>query len=360
MDSKVYFVKASVSDGEKVISDKARRLFQAAKFAGCFKENDFTAIKIHVGEGRNNTYIKAPYIKGLVNELVALKTRPFLTDTSTLYVGRRNNALNHTILAAEHGFHSAELGIPFIVSDGLFGTTETAIEINGRHNKEVFIAKDIIMCQSIFSVAHVTGHMAAGLGATLKTLGMGCASKKGKLKQHAALKLSIGKNCTLCGECLLYCPVDAISLGKTKARISQSKCIGCAECMAHCRFRAVECNWGQETEVLQENIAEYALGVLLGKENKAAFFNFLMSVTEDCDCFGTPNMRTIVDDIGIVASTDPVAVDQASLDLIEDNTGRKMQKLLKNERIDPRCQIEHAQSIGLGSKSYERIEIHYD
>jgi len=130
--------------------------------------------------------------------------------------------------------------------------------------------------------------------------------------------------------------------------------------MAHCRFKAVRCNWGQETEVLQENIAEYARGVLLGKEDKAAFFNFLMSVTKDCDCFGTPDMHTIVDDIGIVASTDPVAVDQAALDLIENRAGRKLQKLLKNERIDPSCQIKHAQNIGLGSTSFELIEINYD
>jgi len=358
MDSKVYFIKASVNDGEQVISEKARRLFQAGGFAGCFKENDFTVIKVHVGEDGNNTYIKAPYIKGLVDELVGLKTKPFVTDTSTLYVGQRNNALNHTVLAAEHGFNSTELGIPFIVSDGLFGTTETAIEINGRHNKEVFIANDIAMCQSILSVAHVTGHLATGLGATLKTLGMGCASKRGKLKQHAALKLSIGSDCTLCGECLEHCPVDAISLGKTKARIDQAKCIGCAECMAHCRFSAVKCNWGQETEELQENIAEYALGVLVGKENKAIFFNFLLSVTEDCDCFDTPNMHTIVDDIGIAASTDPVAVDKAALDMIEKTTGRKLQKLLKNKRLNPSFQIEHAERIGLGSSNYELIEIH--
>ncbi len=357
VSSKVYFIKASVNNGEQVISEKAQKLFRAGGFAGCFRENDFTAVKVHVGEEGNNTHLKAPCIKGLVDELIGLKTKPFTTDTSTLYVGQRNNALNHTILATEHGFNSDELGIPFIVSDGLLGMTETAIEINGRHNKEVFIASDIVRCQSILSIAHFTGHVTAGLGATLKTLGMGCASKRGKLKQHAALKLSISNDCILCRECLKHCPVDAISLGKTRARISQDKCIGCAECMANCRFGAVKCNWGQETEELQENIAEYALGTLKGKEGKAVFFNFLLSVTKDCDCFNTPNMRTIVDDIGIAASTDPVAVDKAALDLVENKTGRKLQKLLKNQYLNPSCQIEHAERIGLGSSNYELIEI---
>ncbi len=357
MRSKVYFIKASLRDGQKVISEKARKLFRAAGFAKCFEPNDFTAVKVHVGENGNTTYIKAPCIKGLVDELVGLKTKPFVTDTTTLYVGRRHNAIDHTVLAAEHGFTLDGLGIPFIVPDGLFGTAETRVKINGQINQEVFIAFDIVRSQSILSVAHLTGHVAAGLGATLKTLGMGCASKKGKMAQHAALTLTIGEDCTRCGVCSEHCPADAITLDDVKAHIDQDKCIGCAECMAVCRFGAVQCNWGRETEVLQKSIAEYAMGTLRGKENRAAFFNFLLSMTKDCDCFDTPNMRKIVDDIGIVASTDPVAVDAAALDLVEKKAGRKLAELLNNDELDPRCQIEHAERIGLGSRDYELIQI---
>jgi uncharacterized Fe-S center protein len=357
MGSKVYFIKASVKDGEGAISEKARRLFKAGGFAKCFKENDFTAVKVHVGEHRNNTYIKAPCIKGLVDELVALKTKAFVTDTTTLYVGRRHDAVEHAVLAAEHGFSLDGLRIPFLTLDGLLGTAETAVKVNGQINKEVFVAYDIARCQSILSVAHFTGHVAAGVGATLKTLGMGCASKKGKLKQHAALTLEIDNACKLCGECLRHCPADAITLDEVKAHIDQDKCIGCAECMAACRFGAVRCNWGQETEVLQKSIAEHALGALKGKKGRATFFNFLLSVTKDCDCFGTPNMRKIVDDIGIAASTDPVAVDAAALDLVEKKAGRKLAELLENDKIDTRCQIDHAERIGLGSSDYEIVEV---
>jgi len=278
MGSKVYFIKVSVDDGHKVISEKARKVFKAGGFADCFSENDFTAVKVHVGEDGNNTYIKAPYIKGLVAELVGLKTKPFVTDTTTLYVGRRHNAVDHTILAARHGFSVDELGIPFVAPDGLFGTSETEVKINGRINKEVYIANDIIKSQSILSVAHVTGHVAAGLGATLKTLGMGCASKKGKMKQHAALTLNISDDCTRCGVCYDHCPADAITIDDVKAHIDQDKCIGCAECMAMCRFGAVTCNWGLETDILQKSIAEHALGTLKGKEKKATFFNFMLSL----------------------------------------------------------------------------------
>lgn len=357
MASKVYFINGSISEGEKAVSEKARKLFKVAGFARCFKENDFTAVKIHVGEDGNNTFIPAPCIKGLIEELLALKTKPFLTDTSTLYAGKRHNAIDHAVLASKHGFDVAGLGIPFISPDGLFGTAETAVEINAELNKEVFIASDIVRCQSILSIAHFTGHVATCAGATIKTLGMGCASRKGKMRQHSALQPSVSDDCTGCGECFKHCPAGAITLSDLKAHIEQEKCIGCAECVAVCRFGAVEYDWEQENETLQRSIAEHALGTLKGKENKAAFFNFVMSVTKDCDCFDSPNMRKIVDDIGIIASIDPVAVDRAAIDLVEKKAGKKLPKLLENDKLDARYQIEHAERIGLGSAKYSLIEI---
>ncbi|MFC1738834.1 DUF362 domain-containing protein [Planctomycetota bacterium] len=359
MAAKVYFIKASIGDGEKKISDKAVELFKAGKFAKRFKENDFTAVKVHVGEHKNTTYLRAPCIKGLVDELIKLKTKPFITDTSTLYTGRRHNAIDHTILAAEHGFDFHGLGVPFIIPDGLFGTSETAVKINGELNKEVLIAYDIVRCQSIMSVAHFTGHIATGAGATLKTLGMGCASRKGKMRQHSALKPSISNKCTRCGECYNHCPADAITIDDVKAHIDSDKCIGCAECVAVCRFDAVRYDWDAENEELQKNVAEHALGALKGKENRATFFNFLISITKDCDCFDTPDMPRIVDDIGIVASGDPVAVDKAALDLIESTAGKKLPQLLKNKQLNPNHQIGHAEKIGLGTTDYELIEIDF-
>ncbi|UCE99303.1 MAG: DUF362 domain-containing protein [Planctomycetota bacterium] len=359
MSSKVYFIKASVSDGEQLLSDKAVKLFNAAGFENCFTENDFTAVKVHVGEAGNTTYIKAPYIKGLVEKLLSLKTKPFLTDTNALYSGLRHNAIDHHITAAEHGFSLETLGIPFIVPDGINGTAEAAVQVNGQINKEVFIAYGIAKCQSILSIAHFTGHMATCAAATLKTLGMGCASQKGKMLQHAALTLTIGDNCKRCGECFKHCPADAITIDDVKAHINQEKCISCAECLAVCRFSVVQYNWGEEDETLQKSMAEHALGVLKGKTHKASFFNYLISITKDCDCFDTPDMPTVVDDIGIVASTDPVAVDKAAIDLVEEKAGKKLPQLVKYEKIKPQYQLEHAQRIGLGTINYQLKEVKY-
>ena len=357
MVSKVFFIKAGGGDSEDVISDKACELFEKGGFASCFKAGDFTAVKIHVGEPPNNTYVGPACIKGLVEELVGLKTKPFVTDTSTLYTGRRHNAIDHSILASEHGFDVAGLGVPFIAPDGLFGTAETAVEINGQLNKEVFIASDLVRCQSILSIAHFTGHPATCAAATIKTLGMGFSSRKGKMRQHSVLKPVVNERCTRCGECYEYCPVDAITVDDIKAHIDQDKCIGCAECLAVCRFGAVQFDWGAQNQMLHKNIAEHALGVIKGKEDRSAFFNFIISVTDGCDCFSRADMSNIVDDIGIVASTDPVAVDKASIDLVQNKAGKTIAELLSNENLDSRYQLEHGRHIGLGSTDYELIEL---
>ena len=355
--SKVYLIKASLTDGEDVLSQKAVTLFQKAGLARCFQKKDFTAVKVHVGEQGNTTYIKAPCLKGLIEELQALGARPFTTDTATLYTGQRHNAVDHTVLADQRGFSVSGLGVPFISPDGLFGTSETAVAIPGVLHEEVLIAYDIVRCQSLLSVAHFTGHVAAGAGATLKTLGMGCASRKGKMRQHAALKPSIKATCVRCGQCVSYCPEHAIVLTETRAQIDPAKCIGCAECVAMCRFNAVQYDWQQESETLQQGIAEHALGAVRGKEGRCAFINFLISITGDCDCFDRTDMPTVVADIGIAASTDPVALDKASMDLVERSGQAPLARIVGHPDLDPATQIRHAERIGLGSGSYELVEV---
>ncbi|MGA2093414.1 MAG: DUF362 domain-containing protein [Sedimentisphaerales bacterium] len=365
----VYFIKAGLGEGEKAISEKGRRLFKEAGFAKCFDKNDFTAVKVHIGEHGNDTYIKAPCLKGMIDELLAIKSKCFLTDTSTLYIGRRHNAIDHTILAGEHGFDSKGLGLPFIVCDGLFGTSETAVKIAPASpdgsaeasadllNKEVLIAYDIARVQSIFSIAHVTGHLGTNFAATLKTLGMGCASRKGKMRQHAAFKPSVDADkCVGCGTCYRYCPEGAITIKDLKSHIDQDKCIGCAECLAVCRFEAIKHDWSRETKLLEYNVAEHAKGVLKGKEGKAAFVNFAISITSDCDCMGFPD-KNIVDDTGILGSTDPVAVDQAAIDLMEKTAGKPLAQISKYPNLNGKWQLEHAEKIGLGSRKYKLVEI---
>ena len=137
----------------------------------------------------------------------------------------------------------------------------------------------------------------------------------------------------------------------------QDKCIGCGECLAMCRFGAVKYDWDAENELLQKNMAEHALGVLKGKQGRAVFFNYVISVAKDCDCFSRTDIPAIVDDIGILASADAVAIDKAAVDLVETKGGKNLGKLLGNEKLNPRYQLEHAERIGLGTTDYELIEL---
>ena len=177
------------------------------------------------------------------------------------------------------------------------------------------------------------------------------------MRQHSSLKPSVGEDCTVCGECVKHCPEDAIIIDESGAQIDREKCIGCAECLAVCRFGAIKYDWGTESKILQRSMAEHALGAIKDKKKRVVFFNFVMSVTTGCDCFNRQNMRKIVDDVGILASTDPVAVDKAAIDLIESRSGTTIADLLGDDKLDHSYQIEHAEHIGLGSADYKLIEV---
>ncbi len=355
--NKVYFV--SLNDEEPAASqaEKTCRLFDATGFGEQLTANDITAIKTHFGEAGNLGFVKPPCLKAIVDKVKAAGGAPFLAETSTLYNGRRKNAIDHILLAREHGFTPESTGAPIIICDGLIGRNELEIKIKGKHYQKVSLAADIISSQALVAVSHMTGHMASGFGAAIKNLGMGCASRKGKMKQHSDIKPTVDQDkCTACGVCVRWCPVDdAIKLG-AKAEINHTVCIGCGECLAVCHFDAVQFSWGEANKILQEKMAEHALGVVQNKENKVLFYNYLNHLTKDCDCMETPKEGPILPNVGILASTDPVAIDQASVDLIKSKTGEDLVGKAYPE-VECEHQLAHGEKIGLGSRKYELIAI---
>ncbi len=354
MKSKVYFIK--VENGEDIasLSQKARYLFDSAGFKNAIHKNDMVAVKTSFGEKGNIGYLKPPLIKAVVDKIKECNGKPFLVETNTLYQGRRTNAVDHIMHAHERGFGYESIGAPIIIGDGLFGEHDVQVEINQKMCKYAHVAGVARAANAIVSIAHVTGHILAGMGATLKNLGMGLSSRGGKLAQHSGVIPQIlKKRCNTCGVCGRWCPVKAIEMTDQYAVIDPKICIGCGECLAVCQFSAVKIAWDENTVNLQKKVAEYCLAILQGKAGKVVFFNFLTHITKQCDCMDQA-YEPDIPDIGIMASADPVAIEKATADMIKE---RIRTDFFKDAwpKIDYTIQITYAQEIGLGSTDYEMI-----
>lgn len=349
----VYFHKLNDNPSIEEQVNAVSKVIDIAKVSDLVSPNDFVAIKTHVGEKGNTTHIKPQLIKPVSNIILEKSAFPFVTETATLYKCERENAVKHLYLANKHGFTIENTGAPFILSDGLLGNMETKVKIDKEMLDEVEVAQELKYTDVLITVSHPTGHMVAGLGATLKNLGMGMASRKGKMKQHSSMRPKVKGNCVLCKKCFDYCPKDAIYEKDSKAFIDEAKCIGCGECLTVCNFEAIAHNWGKDPSDLQKMMAEFAYGAV--KDRKCFYINVLVDMTKECDCMGMEQHKAIRD-IGIMGSYDPVALDRATLDITKKHSTDNL-AMISHPEIDANVQLNHAEKIGLGSQSYEIVEI---
>jgi len=354
MTSTVFFIKGSRKDSDALLARKALKVFERLDLCKNINKEDFVGLKIHFGEKDNKGYIKPPWLKDLIKQLKSITQRVFITDTNTLYVGNRSNACDHLKLAQEHGFSLETLGIPVLIADGLIGRNDEEINVGLPRIKTAKISETISSTDWLVSLSHFTGHVLTGFGATIKNLGMGCASRAGKLDQHSDVQPYVdAKLCTNCGVCLDYCPAEAIVERNEKAYILKDKCIGCGECLVVCNRGAVKMRWDGDAARVQEKMVEYAYSVVQTVNKGVVGLTFLTQITKDCDCM-SKSEKVIVEDIGILASTDPVALDIAAVDLIQ---SQKKDILKSSNDVDWTIQLRHGEDIGLGSLNYQLIEI---
>lgn len=359
----VYMIDLKASFKENLLA-KLSRLIETAGLSQTVAKRDLAAIKLHFGELGNTAFIRPVFLRKIVESIKALGAVPFLTDANTLYAGTRSDAPSHLTTATANGFAHAVVDAPLIIADGLRGRSETAVSINRKRFQTVYIASEIVQADALISVAHFKGHELSGFGGTLKNLGMGCASRRGKLAQHSTLNPKVvKKKCIGCGECVQHCSQAALSLFEEKALIDVEKCIGCGECILICPSSAIQIQWNQAIPVFLENMMEYTEGVLKGKENKTLFINFITDVSPACDCYAH-NDAPVVRDIGILASKDPVAIDQASVDLVNGEAALPESSLTTNRaagedkfrgiypQVDWVHQLDYAETLGIGSRSY--------
>jgi uncharacterized Fe-S center protein len=373
MKSEVYFTKFGAPHMDDSILNRLKKMFDRVGAGSVIKQGETVAVKSHFGEEGNISFVSPLYYRAIVDRIRDCGGNPFLTDTNTLYVGERNNAVKHLNVALKHGFSFTTVNAPLVIADGLTGMDSIEVEINQKHVKKARIASAIYWANTMVVVSHCKGHMMTSMGGAIKNLGMGCAPRSGKQDQHSGnVPKFKHEQCTGCGECLDWCNFEAIRMVDGKVINDPAKCAGCGECIPACRFDAIESNWDTELTKMNEKMAEYALAAVSNKKGKTVFFNFVLNITPECDCMPSSD-RYLVPDIGILASFDPVAIDMASADLvnkapvIKDNVSGKGSYDMKyaehdkfkmaHSNTDYKTQLAHAQKIGLGSMEYELIEI---
>ena len=376
--SKVYFTDMRALPGTNLLI-KLEKLIRTAGIGDIDFQDKFAAIKIHFGEPGNLAYLRPNYAKVVADVIKSLGGKPFLTDCNTLYVGRRKNALEHIEAAYENGFSPFSTGCHVIIADGLKGTDETIVPIDGELVKQAKIGTAIMDADVFISLTHFKGHESTGFGGAIKNIGMGCGSRAGKMEQHASGKPEVDKEtCRGCKVCAKYCAHGAITFDENrKAFINEEKCVGCGRCIGACIFDAVEPQWDAAADDLNKKMAEYTYAVV--KDKPHFHISLVIDVSPYCDCHGE-NDVAVIPDIGMFASFDPVALDKACADAC--NRQQAFENSLLGDRIKEQgcdcghdhnhptdhfktmhgstqwqVQIEHGEKLGIGTQNYELIEV---
>ena len=295
-------------------------------------------LKLHMGETGNKYHLKADFVGKVVKALKGRGGKPFLHDTTVAYPGLRHCKKGYQKVAGLHGFK--KIGANVVIDD-----TGTNVKIEGRNYE---VADHIYKSTHIFGLSHVKGHIATGMGGAIKNFGMGGVTKENKRSMHHASRPVYQKDkCTFCGVCAEVCPFEAIHVSENNWRLSKKKCFGCGVCVENCDKKAIT-NEDRDLPYLLACAAKACV-----QDKNVIYLNDVNRIARSCDCdpFAGP---IICPDIGYLVSDDMVAIDQASVDLVNDV---KKDIFIKKNKVDPEKQIKYGEEIGLGSASYQLIEL---
>ena len=367
--STVYFTSMRTKPFGNGLCGKLETLLEKAGIRKIDFDRRFVAIKIHFGERGNLAFLRPNFARTVVDKVKELGGKPFLTDCNTLYVGSRKDALEHTETAWINGFGPYQVNCPVIIADGLKGTDDVAVPIEGGILlKEARIGRAVMDADIVISLNHFKGHECTGFGGALKNLGMGCGSRAGKMAQHNDGKTEVDASaCIGCGSCAKICAHGAPVVKNRKCAIDKTKCVGCGRCIGVCPVDAIHPEAkGQAAGLLDKKIAEYAKAVVQGRPN--FHINIVMDVSPYCDCH-CENDAAVVPDIGLFASFDPVALDQACVDAVN-NAPALANSVLGDSKVKGRdhlgsitpstdwtLQLDHAEKLGMGTRKYKLVTL---
>lgn len=360
----VWFAPMRTGKKQSLVT-RAGALLEQAGLTSAVVENDLVAVKLHFGEQGNTGFVNPVFLREVVARVKKAGGKPFLTDGNTLYRGKRFNAIDHLECAIHNGFSYATVEAPIIIADGLDGRDSVDVAIEGfEHFDSVRIGAAAAHADAMVVVTHVKGHEATGFGGALKNVGMGLGARSAKQRMHADFEPHpSAEKCTACGRCVQWCPVDAITIGPDRvAQVDYELCYGCGECVAACAYGAIAIEWKTDANSIQEKIVEHVAGVLSGKTGKVVYLSFVTNVSPDCDCWAFSD-ASVVPDIGVLASADPVAIDQAAYDLVTQATGLPgtrgegmsagTDKFAAISGIDGTRAMDYAEERGVGTRRYE-------
>lgn len=299
------------------------------------------AVKTHFGEEGNKNYLSPELVEPLVKSLKAT-----LIETNVLYSGPRQKTESHIKLAREHGFVFAPIDILDSEGDKVYACS------TGCYTR-VITGSHITRYQTIVMLTHFKGHGLAGFGGAIKNVAMGLAARAGKLAMHANYVPGYETSkCTKCSTCVKQCPAGAITLNPVK--IDPRKCIGCGQCQQVCPAKVFGTQKSRVSpELFNRRLVEYAK--VLSDSNHLLYINVLVNISPDCDCAARAR-KPFVKDIGILASTNIVAIEQASLDMV--NKAHQCQDaFLKESGRSGNSQIEYADKLGMGTRKYKLVKV---
>ena len=373
--AKVYFSDFRTTAFGEGLPHKLQKLCRAAGIGNIDMDGKFVAIKMHFGEMGTLSYLRPNYAKAVVDLVRELGGKPFLTDCNTMYPGSRKNALEHLACAWENGFTPLSAGCPILIADGLKGTDDVAVPVaGGEYIREAKIGRAIMDADVFISLTHFKGHEVTGFGGALKNIGMGCGSRAGKKDQHANGQPTIDPAlCRGCRRCERECANNGLQFDASarKMTINTANCVGCGRCLGACNFDAISFANRTAPRDLNYRMAEYTKAVVDGRPN--FHISLVLDVSPNCDCH-CENDAPILPDIGMFASFDPLALDQACVDaclaaepLPNSQLSDNMHSAAFVDHHDhfqnnaPETEwkscLEHAEKIGLGTRSYELIRV---
>lgn len=353
MKSKVYFIKTTEKDRQSRAEAFSKLLDKIEDFP-VLKKDEIIPVKITIGDVNCIHNIDPELAKIAVSYIRNKKANPFLFDTNVLYRGARSNAVDHMTLAETKGFSYSNVKAPFIIADGILGYDGKDYKINfEKETKKIKIPSFVGVLDSLVVLSHATGHIISSYAGAIKNIGMGMACRPTKQIEHSSIKPSVASaKCTSCGCCIEICPANAIAFKNEKASIDQDICIGCGECLTVCNG-AVSINWQDDPFVVSKRMVDVAKFVSSKFKNKY-FITFAFDITKECDCMSSKTDKIICKDIGILASSDMLSVDKATIDMI--NKGEDILLKERNSEIHSKM-MKYGHEKQLGNLEYELIEL---